>query len=255
VNEPSRRWLKLTVAYDGTRYAGYQYQPNLPTIQGALEQAWCDITGENPRLTASGRTDAGVHALGQVVGVDTASVLAPERLVRGLNARLPDDIVIVNVTEAPAGFHATHDALRKLYRYQIYCHPVRPVFERRTTWHFPQPLDATAMQSAAEILVGRHDFASFETAGSERSTTVRTLSRVDVVVHADSPWRIDVEVEGDGFLYNMVRGIVGTLVEVGRGARPVEWMNDVLAACDRRAAGPNAPPQGLVLVRVDYGFE
>jgi tRNA pseudouridine38-40 synthase len=252
VNEPQRRWLKLTVAYDGTAYAGYQFQPNLPTIQGSLQQAWADITGETPKLTASGRTDAGVHALGQVVGVDTASVLPPERLLRGLNARLPEDIVVTEVAKAPPGFHATHDALRKLYRYQIYCHRVRPVFERRTTWHFPQPLDVQAMQAAAQLLVGRHDFASFETAGSERSTTVRTLSRVDVIVHADAPWRIDVEVEGDGFLYNMVRGIVGTLVEVGRGARPVHWMSGVLAACDRRMAGPNASPQGLVLVRVDY---
>lgn len=251
-NGPSWRWLKLTVAYDGTNYAGYQIQPNRPTIQGALVQAWCDITGERPQLTASGRTDAGVHALGQVVGVATASRLPCERILRGLNARLADDIVVVDVTDAPAGFHATHDALRKLYRYQIYCHRVRPLFDRHTAWHFPQPLDVAAMQSAAALLVGRHDFASFETAGSERSTTVRTLSRVEVIQHPQAPWRIDIEVEGDGFLYNMVRGIVGTLVEIGRGARPADWMTQVLAACDRRAAGPNAPPQGLVLVRVDY---
>lgn len=247
-----RRWLKLTVAYDGTDYAGWQYQPNQPTVQGVLATAWQTITGEAPSLTASGRTDAGVHAEGQVVGVDTLSQLPPERLLRGLNGVLPSDVVVRRVDPAPENFHATYDALKKLYRYRLHNHRVRPLMDRRYVWHYPQQLDLTAMQQAARHLVGRHDFACFETAGSERSTTVRTLTQVSVVTNPPSPSRIEIDVEGDGFLYNMVRGIVGTLVEVGRGARQPEWMCEVLASRDRRCAGPNAPALGLTLMRVDY---
>lgn len=248
----SARWLKLTVAYDGTAYSGWQIQPNLPTVQGTLAEAWQAITGEAITLTASGRTDAGVHALGQVVGLATASNLPPERLRQGLNAKLPDDIVVLSVEAAPANFHATHDALQKLYRYQIHNSRVRPLLDRRYRWHLPQPLDVAAMQAAAALLVGRHDFASFETTGSERSSTVRTLSHVGVGQGGPAGTEIDIDVCGDGFLYNMVRGIAGTLVEVGRGAREPEWTTEVLAARDRRAAGPNAPALGLVLMRVDY---
>lgn len=246
------RWLKLTVAYDGTNYAGWQFQPTQPTIQAAVADAWQAITGEQVNLTASGRTDAGVHALGQVVGLATQSELSAERLQRGLNAKLPDDILISSVEPAPEKFHATHDALRKLYRYQIYNSRVRPLFERRYRWHYPQSLDIAAMQQAATLLVGRHDFACFETAGSERSSTVRTLTRVQVEQGGAGGELVDIDVQGDGFLYNMVRGIVGTLVEVGREARPPDWIREVLASKDRRAAGPNAPAHGLMLVQVDY---
>lgn len=248
----AERWLKLTVAYDGTDYAGWQIQPHEPTVQRALSDSWQAITGESPTLTASGRTDAGVHALGQVVGVATTSAISCERLLQGLNAKLPGDIVVRAVEAAPLGFHATHDALKKLYRYQIHNARVRPLFDRRYRWHVPQSLDVAAMREAARLLVGRHDFASFETAGSERSSTVRTLTRVAIGQGGASGEQLNVDVEGDGFLYNMVRGIVGTLVEVGRGAQPPEWIRQVLAARDRRAAGPNAPPLGLVLVQVDY---
>ena len=246
------RWLKLTVGYDGTAYAGWQFQPNQPTVQAALAEAWRAITGEEATLTASGRTDAGVHAVGQVVGVATTSQLPHERLRQGLNAKLPDDILVSEVVDAPAGFHATHDSLKKLYRYQIHNSRVRPLMDRRYRWHLPQPLDVAAMQRAAAHLVGRHDFASFETTGSERSSTVRTIIRATVGQGGPAGEQIDIEVEGDGFLYNMVRGIAGTLVEVGRGAREPDWMLEVLAARDRRAAGPNAPALGLVLVRVTY---
>ena len=196
-----------------------------------------------------------MHALGQVVGVATASELACERLLQALNAKLQDNIVVRSVEPAPTGFHATHDALSKLYRYQIHNARLRPLFDRRYRWHFPQSLNVDAMRSAAELLVGRHDFASFETTGSERSSTVRTLTRADVGQGGASGERIDFEVAGDGFLYNMVRGIVGTLVEVGRGAQRPEWIREVLAARDRRAAGPNAPALGLVLVQVEYAEE
>lgn len=247
------RWLKLTVAYDGTHYAGWQIQPTEPTVQAALADAWQGITGEQPRLTASGRTDAGVHAYGQVVGLSTASQLPHERLRQGLNAKLPDDIVVRQVDDAPAGFHATHDALCKLYRYQIHNSRVRPLFDRRYRWHLPQPLDVEAMQRAGRLLEGRHDFAAFETTGSERSSTVRTLTRVAVGQGCHDGEQVDIDVEGDGFLYNMVRTIAGTLVEVGRGARPPQWVGEVLASCDRQQAGPTAPALGLVLVRVEYG--
>ncbi|MEX2172549.1 MAG: tRNA pseudouridine(38-40) synthase TruA [Pirellulales bacterium] len=246
------RSLKLTVAYDGTRYAGWQIQPELPTVQAELERAWRQITGETIRLTASGRTDAGVHAWGQVAGVNTASELAPERLERGLNAVLPDDIIVREITDAPPSFHATHDALRKTYRYLIHSSTIRPLFDRPYVWHVPTPLEAAAMHRAGQGLVGRHDFVSFETTGSERSSTVRTITRLDVERGTDLPQRITIEVEGDGFLYNMVRTIVGTLVEVGRGSRPETWPTEVLAARDRRQAGQTVPPQGLCLWRVEY---
>ncbi len=248
----TRRWLKLTVAYDGTNYAGWQFQPSEPTVQATLAEAWCSITGEQPTLTASGRTDAGVHALGQVVGLVTNSELPAERLLQGLNAKLPDDVMVRAVETAPDGFHATHDALKKLYRYQIHNSRVRPLFDRRYRWHVPHELDVASMQAAAVHLVGRHDFACFETTGSERSSTVRTLTKVEVGQGGAAGEQIDIEVEGDGFLYNMVRGIVGTLVEVGRGAREPNWVAEVLAARDRRVAGPNAPAHGLVLVWVEY---
>jgi tRNA pseudouridine38-40 synthase len=256
--EKPLRWLKLTVAYDGTAYAGWQIQPSNPTVQRTLMDAWQAITGEVVTLTASGRTDSGVHALGQVVGLATASELACERLRQGLNAKLPEDIVVTEITSAPAGFHATHDALRKMYRYQIHNSRVRPLMDRRYRWHLPQELDVGAMREAGLLLVGRHDFACFETTGSERRSTVRTLTKVDVgqggpTHNNPSGELIDIDVDGDGFLYNMVRGIVGTLYEVGRGAREPNWVAEVLAGRNRKKAGPNAPAHGLVLMRVDYG--
>lgn len=248
------RWLKLTVAYDGTAYAGWQWQPSEPTVQGALQEAWRTITGEAPSLTASGRTDAGVHAEGQVVGVETRTTLEPRKLSLGLNAVLPEDVVVRSVEPAPDGFHATHDALRKSYRYQVHAGPTPPLFDRRFVWHWKSgPLDAQRMGQGGAALVGRHDFASLESAGSERSSTVRTITDLTVDSReADGGERIDITVTGDGFLYNMVRTIAGTLVEVGRGAKPPEWVAEVLATRDRNAAGPTAPPEGLVLQAVEY---
>lgn len=243
------RWLKLTVAYDGTAYAGWQIQPSEPTVQAAVETAWHEITRERVRVMAAGRTDAGVHALGQVVGVATESALSVADLQRGLNAVLPEDVAVVAVEEAPENFHATYDAKRKTYRYQIHNGRTPDVFRRRYVWHYPQPLDDAKMHVAAQALVGTHDFTSFESAGSERPDAVRTLFAVDVTREGN---RITVEVTGDGFLYNMVRAIVGTLVEVGKGTRDEAWVADVLAARDRRAAGQTAPPHGLFLVQVTY---
>ena len=247
------RWLKLTVAYDGTAYAGWQVQPDQPTVQNALQAAWLEITGEVVRLTAAGRTDAGVHALGQVAAIATECGIANDELCRGLNAKLPRDVAVLAIHNAPEGFHATYDAVSKLYRYQIHNGRIRSVFDRHYSWHYPQPLDAKWMHAAGQMLVGRHDFASFETAGSERSDTVRTISHLSVERGTGLLLeRITLDVEGDGFLYNMVRAIVGTLVRVGCGARQTEWVADVLASRDRARAGQTAPAEGLFLVRVDY---
>jgi tRNA pseudouridine38-40 synthase len=253
---PSIRWLKLTIAYDGTEFSGWQVQTDRRTVQAVLEQALTAITGESNRVVASGRTDAGVHALAQVVSVSTSSYLSCDVLVRALNANLPDDVAVLRVDEASVGFHAIRDAVRKRYRYVVRDEGVRDVFARRYYWHHAQPLDVAAMQRAARALVGRHDFASFQSSGADRVTTVRTVYELSVerkrADYGDGS-QIVIEVEADGFLYNMVRAIVGTLVEVGRGAESESWPAEVLAARDRRAGGPTAPPQGLFLVRVEYG--
>ena len=249
----SIRWLRLTIAYDGTDYAGWQVQPNKPTVQGTIEAAWRQITQEEARITAAGRTDAGVHALGQVAGIQTLSRLSDDDLLRALNAVLPNDVAILAIDAAPEGFHATRDAIGKTYRYQIHNGRVPSVFDRHFAWHYPQPLDAAAMNAAGQAMVGRHDFSSFETAGSERPDSIRTIHELTVQRGvANLANRVTLEVAGDGFLYNMVRTIVGTLVEVGKGARDADWVSDVLAACDRRQAGQTAPPQGLFLVSVSY---
>jgi tRNA pseudouridine38-40 synthase len=281
-------WFKLTLAYDGTDFSGWQWQPGRRTVQAEVERAWQEITGESVRVTAAGRTDAGVHALGQIVGIESATRIEPAQLVLALNAKLPEDIAVRGVEPAPEGFHATTDARRKRYRYTIYNDYRRPVFWRRCAWHLPTPLDVQAMHAAAQHLVGTHDFESFQSAGSERESTVRTLFAADVyshtpdhASHAESPsapgaserfsqpqltWRnptpipgveesaalIAIEVEGDGFLYNMVRSIAGTLVEVGRGKRDPAWVAKVLAARERTQAGQTAPPHGLTLLWVAY---
>jgi tRNA pseudouridine38-40 synthase len=248
----STRWLKLIVAYDGTAYSGWQFQPDKPTIQGALEATWQRLTQETLRVTAAGRTDAGVHALGQTVGLATETRLTSDDLHRGLNALLPDDIAVVAIEDARENFHATYDAIGKRYRYHIHNSRSPSVFSRHFAWHYPQPLDANAMHAAGQGLVGRHDFSSFETAGSERPDSIRTIHELTVYRCQDDTNRITLDVAGDGFLYNMVRTIVGTLVEVGTGKRDINWPSEVLAARDRRKAGQTAPPHGLFLVTVDY---
>ncbi len=247
------RYLRLTVAYDGTNYSGWQSQINAVSVQQTLEKAIARVTAERIRVTGSGRTDAGVHALGQIVSLKLESELPCETLLRALNANLPDDVVVRRVEEAPAGFHPIRGAKNKRYRYLLYDSPIRDVFLRTTAWHVHHPLDVVSMIEAARCLVGRHDFASFMTKGSKRTTTVRTITDLFLLrEHALHGEQIRLEVAADGFLYNMVRIIVGTLVEVGRGKQPVEWVAEVLAACDRTAAGPTAPPEGLCLMQVDY---
>lgn len=249
------RTLKLTIAYDGTNYAGWQFQQGRVTVQEVLEKAIERVTGRHARALASGRTDAGVHALGQVVAFRTESRLPPEVLRSALDANLPPDIAVLDVAEAPDGFRPTRHAVRKRYRYVIHDGPVRDVFRRDFVWHYRHGrLDAAAMHRAAAELLGTHDFRSFQSTGAERKNSVRTI--FDILVRrgrGGGEEFIAIEVEADGFLYNMVRAIVGTLVEVGRGKRPESWPGEVLAAKDRRLAGPTAPPQGLCLVKVEYG--
>ena len=254
------RTLRLTLAYDGTDFAGWQGQPGCRTVQETLEAAVERVTGERVRTLASGRTDAGVHALGQVVSLRLASEMPADVLCRALTAVLPEDVAVLDAADVPGDFHPIRDAVAKRYRYLIHDGPTREVFLRRYCWHYAHGrLDAGAMHRAAVALKGTRDFSSFETSGAERKSSVRTVSYL-CVRRGPDPWGragggdwITLEIEADGFLYNMVRAIVGTLVEVGRGARPESWPAEVLAAADRRAAGPTAPAGGLFLLTVDYG--
>jgi tRNA pseudouridine38-40 synthase len=244
------RNIKLTIAYDGTDFHGWQRQPDLRTVQQVLDEAIEQLTGARPRTNASGRTDAGVHALGQVVQFLTASRHGPEVFVRALNAILPRDVRVLDACEKPQVFHATLDARSKRYRYRIDNAQYASPFELRYAWHVFHRLDVDVMNRAGAALLGRHDFRSFETDWPNRMSSVRTIFDVAVIREGNLVY---VEVEADGFLYNMVRTIAGTLSLVGSGKRPEGWVGDVLRAENRVEAGPTAPPQGLFLVRVNYG--
>jgi tRNA pseudouridine38-40 synthase len=244
------RNIKLVLSYDGTDFQGWQTQPGYRTVQETLEQAIAGLTGEERvRVNASGRTDAGVHALGQVVNFFTTAEYSPDVLVRAINARLPDDVIVRDAADVPQSFDANHDAKRKLYRYVIHDGAVPDVFLRRYCCRSRRPLDAAAMRRAAEPVRGRHDFHSFETDWPNRMSSVRTITHLAVNRFGDLIW---IDVEADGFLYNMVRAIAGTLMNVGRGYWPEERVAEILNAEDRAQAGPTAPAQGLFLVRVSY---
>ncbi len=247
------RYLMITLAYDGTDFAGWQVQPGRRTVQETLEAALTKIAGQATRAVASGRTDAGVHALGQVVSCKTPCRLPADVLRRALNGNLPRDVHVREVRDAPEGFHAIRDATGKRYRFVIQDGPEPDIFARRYAWRLPATLDAAAMHAAAQLLLGTHDFSSFEASGSPRKSSVRTVTDLFVARRWEGEsGRIVIEVAADGFLYNMVRNIVGAVVEVGRGAQPVEWIGRVLAAHDRKVRYPTAPPEGLFLVQVDY---
>jgi tRNA pseudouridine38-40 synthase len=247
------RFLKLTIAYQGSAYGGWQRQKKKVTVQSVLELALRRITEETIATAASGRTDAGVHALGQVVSCRTSTHLSNSVLRRALNAVLPHDISVLSVEDAAEGFHAINDAISKRYRYIVQSGPLRDVFRREFAWHVWHVLDIEAMQRAAPLLQGKHDFRSFQTAGSARRSTIRHVTELTLnwEPHLEGQL-ITLEIEADGFLYRMVRNIVGSLVEIGRGRQTVEWLGEALKACDRRRAGVTAPPQGLYLVSVRY---
>jgi tRNA pseudouridine38-40 synthase len=245
------RSLKLTLAYDGTNYSGWQRQENGLSVQQMVEEALAPMApgGVPPTVVGAGRTDAGVHALGQVASVNLSADLSPSTVHRALNARLPQDIRAFGVVEAALGFHAQFHARGKVYRYRVATTPIASPFDRWFVWHEPFRFDLDAMRRAAQRFVGTHDFASCQGRGAFIRETVRTLQRVDLRATGTE---LVVDVEGDGFLRQMVRIIVGTLVEVGRGQRPPESIGQMLDARDRRAAGPTAPAQGLTLMSVRY---
>jgi tRNA pseudouridine38-40 synthase len=249
--EPARpvRCFALTVCYDGTDFHGWQRQVGMRTVQGTIEEILARITNEAVVTEASGRTDAGVHALGQVVGFRSATRIEPHDLRRALNALLPDDVRVLEARIAPDDFHPTLDSLGKRYRYVIDNGPIGDPFRRRTCWHIRGGLDIGAMARAGRALVGTHDFRSFETDWPNRKTSVRTIQ--DLTVERSGSL-VMIEVEADGFLYNMVRCIAGTLAQVGLGRRLEGWVGNVLRAQARVEAGPTAPARGLVLLRVRY---
>ena len=245
---PSRR-VRLVLEYDGTDFAGWQRQHNAPTIQGVLEDALAQITGERTHVGGAGRTDAGVHALGQVASFITRSRIDTAQLRRALCAVLPPGISVVASDDVPLDFDARRHARGKLYRYRIWNAESRSPLEARFSWHRGRRLDDVAMAEAARCLVGEHDFSAFRASDCERKTTVRVIRRLEVI---RSGALLCVEIEATAFLKNMVRVIVGTLVDVGRGRRHATEMATILASGDRGRAGPTAPPTGLFLVRVHY---
>ena len=242
--------FKITLAYDGTDYVGWQRQANGISIQALIEDALRVLDGGDVTVAGAGRTDAGVHALGQVASFTLARELRPDALLRAINAHLPPDIRALSAEEAPPGFHPRFGARRKTYRYRVWNGDVLSPFERAYAWHVPGPLDVEAMRAAARLLEGRHDFAAFQATGSSVATTEREIFQ-SAIGNLQSAMLV-YEVAGSGFLRHMVRIIVGSLVEVGRGRQPVEWIGAVIASRDRTAAGPTAPPHGLFLVGVDY---
>ena len=244
------RTLKLTLAYDGTNYVGWQRQANGLAVQQAVEEAFAPLVGGvAPTVAGASRTDAGVHALGQVASVTVDLDLSTAAVQRAMNVRLPADIRVTDVVLATPGFHARHHAASKAYRYRIVTTPVLSPFDRWFVWHSPEPRDVALMQRAAAAFVGRHDFASFQARGASVRDTVRTITRLAIEPVPDG---LVIDVAGDGFLRHMVRAIVGTLADVGAGLYPPEAVEAMLAARHRQAAGPTAPASGLTLLAVHY---
>jgi tRNA pseudouridine38-40 synthase len=243
------RNIKLIIHYDGARYHGWASQPGKPTIQGTLEDALERLTCEAVDVNGSSRTDAGVSALGQVANIRLDSPVPVENFTKALNKLLPPDIAIEESVEVDDDFDAISSTRSKLYSYVICTAEVRPVLDINHCWHRPGSLNIKAMAQAAETLVGKHDFKSFASAADKRSSSVRTIMRCDVRQEGDE---IYIETEADGFLYNMVRNIVGTLVEVGRGRWRPEDIKRILDARDRKEAGPIAPASGLCLMWIKY---
>lgn len=243
------RNIKLTIEYDGTGYHGWQVQADVRTIQGIIEGKLSQITGEQARLIASSRTDTGVHALGQVANFKTHSFLDAQSFLKALNSLLPEDIHIKDVEEVDEAFHARFSAKGKIYEYRILNGGIPSPFHRHFSWFVPGRLDLVRMRKAAMKLVGRHDYSSFCSACSMHTTTIRDIYEVTV---GGKGGLVVIRIEANAFLRQMVRNIVGTLVEVGRGRMTPSQFGDILEARDRRLAGIAAPAQGLFLVRVNY---
>ena len=244
------RTIKLTIEYDGTNYQGWQVQPKGPTIQGMIEEKLALLTGETIPLIGSGRTDAGVHALGQIAHFKTKSKMDIRSIQRALNSLLPPDIVIQRAEEVEEDFHARKHSKSKIYEYQILNRNLRSVFHRGHAWHIPQELDLKEMKKATQKLMGEHDFSSFRSVGSPTRTAVRRVIRAEWRKSRDGLLRF--EIEANGFLKQMVRAIIGTLVEVGKGKISSEEFQRILDSKDRKRAGPTAPAHGLFLKEVKY---
>ncbi|HXV62123.1 MAG TPA: tRNA pseudouridine(38-40) synthase TruA [Vicinamibacteria bacterium] len=240
---------RLSLAYDGTAYSGWQVQPGTDTIQGRLESALARLAKTPVRIVAAGRTDAGVHALGQVAHFRLDRPIPCEGIVKGLNSQLPPDIRALEVSVAEDGFHARFSARWKTYRYHLDRAAIPLPFRSRFTVHYPYPLDRAALEDAAPMFVGEHDFGGFRAASCSARTTVRHVT-ASSFSHREG--ELVYEVTGNGFLRHMVRNMVGTLLEIGRGRRPHSSIEELLVSHDRTAAGPTAPAKGLHLVRVDY---
>jgi tRNA pseudouridine38-40 synthase len=243
------RTLRLVLEYDGTEYAGWQRQAGQRTVQACLEEAFFSMTAQTVKVRGSGRTDAGVHAQGQVASVEVDSRIPASQFLRGLNAHLPDDIAITDVADVAADFDARRSARGKVYRYLIWNHAIRSPRLARTTWHLRAPLDTHVMRQAASLLIGTHDFRGFRAADCTRLNTIRTMRRFDVDRQGAL---ITMEVEGNAFLKNMVRIMVGTLVGIGRNTVSQTSIGEVLTSGNRAKAGVTAPPHGLSLARVIY---
>lgn len=241
--------IKLSIEYDGTAYAGWQRQPNHPTIQAALEEALFKITQQKILTIGAGRTDSGVHALGQIVNFHTGKPLASQQWAPALNSYLPKDITVLSSEQVPANFHARFSAKGKIYHYRITCQTSRPALDRNRVWHFPHSLDIEVMRQAMSDFSGLHDFTSFRGSRSDTLNPMCAISHLSL--HADSQL-LSIRVQGDRFLKQMVRAIVGTLVEVGQHKRNPHTIPDILQAKDRRAAGRTAPSHGLYMVEVLY---
>lgn len=265
-DSPPQRNIALTLSYDGSHFSGWQVQPDKQTVQGRVEQAIQTITQCRSNLSATGRTDSGVHALGQVCNFRTSTTIKLSNLRAGLQSQLGRSIVIQNIHEVEYDFHATYCAVEKTYRYLIHAGGVSVPFLDNCVYWIRNPLNVDNMHAAAQFLVGRHDFRSFETNYPNKASSVRTVKTVSVhqidgwpmwayspTLNTTAPGKfLALEITADGFLYNMVRAIVGTLIKIGQGDWPMERMRDIIEAQNRSEAGPTAPPQGLYLVNAKY---
>ena len=241
--------IKVVLEYDGSGFAGWQQQAHGRTVEAELKRALQAITGQELKVYAAGRTDAGAHAEGQVVSFQTDGRISPHRLIAALNARLPADVAVLSAEEVPDAFHARYSARWRRYRYRYLDRPARPALERGRCWQVRGPLDTEAMSVAAKALVGKHDWTSYCSASEPPDARVREMRSARVVRRGEV---VELELVAEGFLRGLARSIAGALVEVGRGRRPPEWVEEVLRARDRRKAVRTAPAGGLTLMEVIY---
>jgi tRNA pseudouridine38-40 synthase len=241
--------IKVVLEYDGSGFAGWQQQASGRTVEAELKRALKAVTGQDLKVYAAGRTDAGAHAEGQVVSFQTDGRVSPHRLVAALNARLPADVAVLSGEEVPDEFHARYSAKWRRYRYRYLDRPSRPALERGRCWHVRGALDVDAMSAAAKALVGKHDWTSYCSASEPPDSRVREMRSARVTRYGDV---VELELVAEGFLRGLARSIAGALAEVGRGRRPPEWVGEVLEARDRRKAAKTAPAGGLTLMEVIY---